>query len=91
MFHEFDKAIVGMSLLRVLSGTIEITVAIFIFRLNDISKALVLNSSLALVGPCILILTTAIGVLGLAEKISFMRIFIIFAGILLILIGSRMK
>ena len=91
MFIIFEKTILGMSILRIISGLIEITVAILILRSNDISKALVLNSSLALVGPCILILTTAIGLFGIADKISISRILFILAGVALILFGVRGK
>lgn len=91
MFNFIDKAIMGMSLLRFVSGLIEISVAIAMLRLNDISKALVLNSALALVGPCILILTTAIGVFGMAEKLSVIRILVIFFGVGLILVGIKLK
>lgn len=89
MFSIFEKAIVGMTLLRILSGSIEIFVALLILKSNNIEKALVLNSSLALVGPIILILTTTIGLVGLAEKISFIKIFWIFSGVALILYGVK--
>ncbi|MGV3487221.1 MAG: YqhV family protein [Tuberibacillus sp.] len=87
----FEKAILGMSILRILSGMIEITVAILILKCNDIGKALVLNSSLALVGPLILISTTAIGLFGIAEKVSLYRIIVIFLGVILIIIGVKGK
>ncbi|AGK53838.1 YqhV family protein [Bacillus sp. 1NLA3E] len=89
MLSIFEKAIVGMTLLRMVSGSIEIIVALLILKSNNIEKALVLNSSLALVGPIILILTTTIGLFGLAEKISLIKIFWIFGGVALILYGVR--
>ena len=91
LFHMFEKAILGMSILRIFSGLIEITVAILILKFNDVGKALVLNSSLALVGPMILISTTAIGLFGIAEKVSVYRIAIIFIGVILIIVGVRGK
>jgi hypothetical protein len=89
LFHLFDKAIIGMSLLRFLSGMIEVTVAILFLKLNDVGKALILNSSLALVGPMILIATTAIGLFGIAEKVSMTRIAMIFTGVILIILGVK--
>lgn len=89
MLSIFEKAIVGMTLLRLVSGSIEIIVALLILKSNNIEKALVLNSSLALVGPIILILTTTIGLFGIAEKISLIKIFWIFGGVALILYGVR--
>jgi hypothetical protein len=87
MFAIFEKAIIGMSALRILSGSIEIIVALLILKANNVEKALVLNSTLALVGPIILILTTTIGLFGIAEKISFMKMVWIFSGVALILYG----
>lgn len=89
MFQMFEKAIVGMALLRMISGSIELSVAFLILKANNIEKALILNSSLALVGPIILILTTTIGLVGLAEKISFMKVVWIFSGVALILYGVK--
>lgn len=89
MLPFFEKAIVGMALLRMLSGSIEILFAILFLKFNNIEKALILNSTLALVGPTILILTTAIGLVGIAEKISLMKIFWIFSGVALILYGIK--
>jgi hypothetical protein len=89
MFQIFEKAIIGMSLLRLLSGSIEIIVALLILKFNNIEKALLLNSSLALVGPIILILTTTIGLVGIAEKISFIKVLWIFTGVACILYGVK--
>jgi hypothetical protein len=80
MFQLFEKAILGMALLRVLSGSIEIFVAFLILKYNDVEKALVVNSSLAIIGPLILIATTSIGLLGIAEKISYTKLMWIFGG-----------
>jgi hypothetical protein len=91
MFQLFDKAILGMSFLRLLSGTLEILVAIIILKYNNIEKALVVNSMLAIVGPLILVTTTSIGLIGLADKISFTKIFWIFLGVCLILYGVKSK
>jgi putative exporter of polyketide antibiotics len=89
MFYFIEKAILGMALLRILSGSIEIFVAFMILKYNDVEKALVLNSSLALIGPLILIITTSIGLFGMAEKINFTKIIWIFAGVGCILYGVR--
>lgn len=89
MFHVFEKAILGMAFLRILSGCIEIIVACLILKVNEVEKALIINSSLAIIGPIILITTTTIGVFGMAEKISFAKIFWIFLGVGCILYGVR--
>jgi hypothetical protein len=91
LFHVIDKSILGMSLLRIFSGLVEISAAIVFIKMNDVGKALVLNSTLALLGPCILILTTAVGLIGLAEKISIFRIVVIFIGVGCILYGIKAR
>lgn len=87
MFTTIEKIVVAMAVLRILSGSIEIIAAVLMLKFNNIEKALMVNSSLVLVGPTILIITTAIGLSGIAENISFFKIFIIFLGIALILYG----
>lgn len=89
MFQMYEKAILGMAFLRMFSGSIEILVAIIILKLNNVEKALMVNSSLALIGPLILILTTSIGLIGLADKISFAKIIWVFIGVTCILYGVK--
>lgn len=85
MFTTFEKVVLAMALLRILSGSIEISAALLMLKFNSIEKALLLNSSLVLVGPLILILTTSIGLSGIAEQISYFKIFLIFIGVSCIL------
>lgn len=89
MFIFIEIAVLGMALLRVLSGSIEILAAILMIKFNSVEKALLVNSSLALVGPIILILTTTIGVLGLTGNISFAKVVWIFIGVGCIVIGVK--
>jgi hypothetical protein len=84
-----DKAVLAMAILRLLSGTIEITAALIMIRLNEVSKALVVNSMLALVGPFVLMTTTIIGLIGLSDRLSFGKIFFILLGVGFILYGIR--
>jgi hypothetical protein len=89
MFIFLEKAIVGMALLRILSGSIEVIMAFFILRSSTIEKALILNTSLAFVGPLVLIATTSIGLVGMAEKISLTKMLWIFGGVACILYGIK--
>lgn len=86
-----EAALLYMVLLRFISGSIELTVAGLMFKSNDLEKALMLNSMLALVGPSILIITTGIGLAGLSEKISFLKMVCLLGGITLILISMKLK
>jgi hypothetical protein len=84
-----ERALLFIIMLRVFSGSIEITAAALMFKFNDLEKAFYINSLLALVGPFILIVTTGIALHGLTEKISLTRMICLFAGISLILFSLK--
>lgn len=86
-----EKALILIIALRLISGSIEITAATLMFKFNDLERAFYINTLLALVGPVILIVTTAIALLGLAEKVSMTRIICLFGGIFLILYSLNSK
>lgn len=86
-----DKSVFSMALLRILSGSIELTAAIVMLRLNDVQKSLAINSMLALVGPLVLISTTTIGLVGLSDKLSTDKFIWILAGVGCLLIGILRK
>ncbi|MUK90403.1 DUF2619 domain-containing protein [Ornithinibacillus sp. L9] len=89
MFLLFHKAVIGMALLRVLSGFIEISAALLMLRYNSVEKALIINSSLAFIGPLVLLLTTTIGLFGIADQLSFKKFFWIFLGVACIIYGVK--
>jgi len=84
-----ETAVLGMVILRMISGAIELTAATLMLKFNDVDKALMINATLAVVGPIILITTMSIGLIGMADKLSFSKLLLIGCGILLILIGLR--
>ena len=91
MFFWLNHIVFAMGLLRLISGTIELCAGLLMWRLNDIEKALFVNSALAMVGPLVLITTTTIGVVGIAEKLSFAKLFWILCGVTCIFIGLKVK
>ncbi|GMK37975.1 hypothetical protein PCCS19_10290 [Paenibacillus sp. CCS19] len=86
-----DKIVLSMATLRIISGSLELCAALLMLRFNEVNKALLINSSLAFVGPLILISTTAIGLVGLADKISYSKMLWISAGICCLMIGILKK
>ena len=86
-----NKIVLSMALLRMLSGSIEICAALMMLRFNQIEKALVINSSLALVGPLILILTTTIGLVGMSDKLSPSKFVWVAAGVICLMVGILKK
>ncbi|MDQ1909537.1 YqhV family protein [Paenibacillus sp. GD4] len=86
-----NKIVLSMASLRLMSGTIEIIAALIMLRLNQIDKALMVNSGLALVGPLVLLATTTIGLVGLADKLSFGKMMWVLVGVSCIFIGILKK
>ncbi|TCS84021.1 YqhV family protein [Tepidibacillus fermentans] len=86
---DFDKFVLGMALLRFFSGSMEILAGFMMLKFNEISKALIVNSLLALLGPTILLFTTTIGLIGMADKLSYGKLLIIFTGVGFILYAVR--
>jgi len=86
-----EKALLFMIMFRLIGGSIEVTAAMLMLKFNDLEKAFYINTLLALVGPFILILTTGIGMIGLAEKISLTKMICLFSGIVLILVSMRIN
>ncbi|MNR28217.1 hypothetical protein D3C85_1455320 [compost metagenome] len=80
-----------MASLRLMSGSIEIIAAILMIRLATIEKALLVNSTLALVGPLVLLTTTTIGLVGIADKLSYGKMLWIIAGVCCLFIGIIKK
>lgn len=91
MWYIFEKAVLAMGTLRILSGFIEMSAGFLMLRFNNLEKAMVINASLALLGPIILVSTMTIGLLGLVDRISYSRIAWIVAGVACILIGIKSR
>ncbi|MBA9088423.1 hypothetical protein FHR92_004922 [Fontibacillus solani] len=60
-------------------------------KLGRVDKALAVNSALAFVGPSVLIITTAIGLSGMADRLSWGKIIWIGSGVACLLIGILKK
>lgn len=86
-----NKIVLSMASLRFFSGSIEIIAAIIMLRLNQIDRALLVNSGLALVGPLVLLATTTIGLVGLADKLSPSKMLWVLVGVSCIFIGILKK
>lgn len=84
-----DHYVLGMTIIRLISGTIEITAAIIMFRLGNLATAFRINALLGLTGPIIFLSASTVGLLGLAGKLSLGRLVLVLAGVFLILLGAR--
>jgi hypothetical protein len=82
-----ETSVLTMAGLRFLSASIELTAAILMLVFNDVKKAVAINAMLAVVGPVVLITTMAVGLLSLADDLSFSKLFFVALGVGLILFG----
>ncbi len=80
LFGSINSTVLTMAGLRVLSSLIELSAAIIMLLTNDIRKAVVVNSILAIVGPLIFIITMTIGIYQIAGQLSYAKLILIFAG-----------
>lgn len=86
-FFFLDKYVLGMASLRFFSSLVEMTAAYLMLKFNRVDTALKINALLALVGPTIMMIVTAVGLWGLAGKVAPERFFIILVGVALIFYG----
>ena len=87
MLQNFDKIVLGMAVMRLLSSSIEFTAALLMLKYNNVATAFKINSVLAIVGPTVLITVTSLGLVGLMGKVPWSSMLIIILGVILIFIG----
>lgn len=83
------RIVISMALLRLLAGSIEITAALFMLKFGSVNTAVKINAILGIIGPTVLILVNALGIIGLANQIPLEKMLIVALGVLLIFIGTR--
>lgn len=89
MFTLFEKVILAMAGLRIFSGLIEVTAGLLILKFNDVEKALMVNAALVIIGPIIFITSMSLGIIHLADKLSYSKLVFIGLGVGFILLGLR--
>ncbi|EQB95088.1 MULTISPECIES: YqhV family protein [Geobacillus] len=83
--RSIDPSVMAMASMRMVSAFIELSAALLMLVFNDVKKALAVNAALAVVGPTVMMVTMAIGLLSLADELSFSRLGLVALGIALIL------
>jgi len=78
-----------MSLLRFISGFLEIGTALLFIRLKKVETALQLNAILGLVGPIVFLMVSALGLITVATKVSPFKVALVACGVVLIVLGSK--
>jgi hypothetical protein len=80
-----------MALLRFISASLEFLAAILFLKLNSVETAIRVNALVGLVGQFVFIGVSFLGLVGMADASSSLKLLIIAAGVLLILIGTSLK
>lgn len=79
----------AMGWLRIVSGSIEIAAALLIWRSFRVEQAVRINAALGLAGPIFFLVVSALGLAGLAGRISLIRVCFVLAGLGLVFAGTR--
>ena len=80
-----ERIVSAMALLRLMSAAVEITAAVLMARSGRVADALRINGVVGLVGPLVLASVTALGLVGLAGRISTGRLAMVALAVALIL------
>ncbi|WP_026973840.1 YqhV family protein [Alicyclobacillus contaminans] len=89
MLHGVERVVYGMAGLRMVSSLLEMSGALMMLYFGTAARALQVNAALAMVGPLVLVTVTMLGVLGMADQISWGRIVWIVIGVGCILFGAK--
>lgn len=79
----------NMAMVRVISGLLEIIVALIIIKVGRVDAALRMNAFLGLIGPLVFIAVSVLGIAAIAVKLSWIKVCILSLGIILVLIGTK--
>jgi len=89
MLSVVEKVIIAMAGLRIFSGLVELTAGFLIYKLHTVEKALMVNAFLAIIGPIIFITSMSLGIIHLADKVSYSKLVFIGLGVGFILLGLK--
>jgi len=78
-----------MAVLRIISGLMEIGIAILFLKSGRVDTALRLNAFLGLIGPLVFILVSVLGIAAIAVKLSWTKVVILVLGLALVLLGTK--
>jgi hypothetical protein len=79
----------NMALIRIISGLLEIAVALVFLKAGKVEAALRMNAFLGLVGPLVFIAVSVLGIAAIAVKLSWYKVMLLSVGLLLVLIGTK--
>jgi hypothetical protein len=83
--HDVTRAMAGV---RFVSAAIEASAAFVMLR-SSLERAVGVNAILGLVGPAIFAVVSALGIIGLAGRLSPLRLVLVSLGVALVLASTR--
>ncbi|HHY33653.1 MAG TPA: DUF2619 domain-containing protein [Firmicutes bacterium] len=86
---EENKVVAAMACLRAAGALVEILGALLMLKCSRVSAALRINAVLGLLGPAVVALVCALGLSGIAGRVSWVKMFIILCGSMLIVAATR--
>jgi hypothetical protein len=86
-----DPHVRYMAFVRFFSASVELTAAVLMLRSGSLESAIGINAALGLVGPTLFAVVSAIGIAGLAGHVSWQKLALIFAGVVLVLFGATRR
>ncbi len=84
-----ERVVAAMACLRVVGAVVEVLAAFVMLRCSRVSVALKINAALGVLGPAVLVMVCALGLSGLAGRVSWVKLFVILCGTMLIMVGTR--
>jgi hypothetical protein len=79
----------SMATIRVISGLLEIMVAIIFLKSGRVENALRMNAFLGLIGPLVFLLVSVLGVVAIAVKLSWPKMILVCLGIIMVMLGTK--
>lgn len=83
------RTVLSMAVMRFIAGAFEITAALLMLKFAKVQTAMQINAVLGMIGPTVLMIVSLLGLIGLSHQISYAKMLIIAAGVLLIFYGTR--
>jgi len=89
MLSDESRIVWSMALFRMFSAAVEFTAALLMLRFQRVDTAFQINAALGLFGPSIMVIVSVLGLVGLAGRVSYSKLVLIAAGVMLILYAAR--
>ena len=89
MLSDESRVVTSMALFRMFSGTVELAAALLMLRFGRVETAFQINAALGLFGPAIMVIVSIVGPRRTGGRISYSKLGLVAAGVLLILYAAR--